>query len=211
VKLQQAFQLGILPDLAGFRFDGQELIERVAGGASGALLEKVHEHTRRLRARDGETVSLVLLAERILTALGVAPPPRPRTPADYEAWAQKVADEGTRAAASDVHETATYHLGRALGDVLHTLALRVLTDDLLAAAPDQPLLLAQRDALQRGEEQALRRFALAASSPAHNDAARRVLDETQKVLDTLRTAAPRQAVFKHVNAALAPLEAALRE
>ena len=92
-----------------------------------------------------------------------------------------------------------------------TLALRVLTDDLLGAAPEHPFLVAQRDALAAGEAQALRLFETAAQNPAHGDAVRKVLDEDRAILATLATAAPREAVFRHLNASIPGLEAALRE
>src|SRR5262249_13615298 len=153
VRLRRAFRLGLLPPLAGVRFDGDELLKRLPFDGA-ALVPAVESLAGRLAARGPETQAIVVECQRILVAAGRAPPERPPTAVEYRAWAKSIAGAGHDLYPDKSAESGAFAVGASLGDLLLTLELEQQVETLRRAAPRQPFLLRQATALDEDRERA---------------------------------------------------------
>ena len=147
--------------MAGVRFCGDELLQRLPPDGAG-LIPAVGTLAARLSARGPETQATIIECERILVAVGRAPPRRPHGAVEYRAWAKVIAGAGHDLYPEKSAESGAFIIGATLGDLLLTLELEAQVEELRRVAPNQPFLLRHATALDEDRERA--RSALVAVS-----------------------------------------------
>lgn len=174
LRNHQAFQLGYLPVLCGFIYNGLAVVENAR--RQPHLGERAAHKAQLLRSPDpppdpgaGMPVTPLLAAmaqidqvEELLQEVGLKVPARPADLLDlsgYTEWAQRVQGEA-RVALGEGTQPA-YNLGALLGDQVLTLHLLVLVHE-LRPRPDEepPWLSAQRRGLVADLERGRVRLAL---------------------------------------------------
>jgi pimeloyl-ACP methyl ester carboxylesterase len=175
MSLLTAFRLGFLPNLAGIRFNGDELLTRLQP-ATDELRPALVALSEELTKRGPETIAAVLECERLIVEAGRTPPGRPRTPAEYRDWAAAVARTGHELFGRSIGEGAALVLGLHYGDLVLTLSLEGFVAALQNAAPEHAFLEAQAAALAEGQKQARDGLALISRSVGLPEAAQEVLE-----------------------------------
>ena len=178
MSLLTAFKLGFLPNLAGIRFNGDELLTRLQP-ATDELRPALVAVSEELTRRGPETIGAVLECEHLVVEAGESgrpPPGRPRTPDEYREWAAGVARAGHELFGRGIGTGAALVLGLHYGDLVLTLTLADFVAMLQKAAPEHPFLQAQAAALVEGEKQARDGLALVAKSVGLPEAAQQVLE-----------------------------------
>jgi len=175
MSLLAAFKLGFLPNLAGIRFNGDELLARLQP-ATDELRPALAALSEELTRRGPETIGAVLECEQLVVDAGRPPPGRPRTPDQYREWAAAVARTGHELFGLGIGSGAALVLGLHYGDLVLTLTLEDFVTTLQKAAPEHPFLAAQAVALVEGERQARDALALVAKSVGLPEAAQQVLE-----------------------------------
>jgi len=183
MSLLTAFKLGFLPNLAGIRFNGDELLTRLQP-ANDELRPALVALSEELTRRGPETIGAVLECEKLVVDAGRPPPGRPRTPDEYREWAAGVARTGHELFGRGIGTGAALVLGLHYGDLVLTLTLEDFVAGLAKAAPEHPFLKAQATALVDGEKQARDGLALVAKSVGLPEAAQQAL-EGASTLDDL--------------------------
>lgn len=139
-------------------------------------------------------------------------PPRPQTMAQFQAWSKSTTTFVESVTRADQREHAVFLLGFVLGDLLLSLALRALTEDLLAAAPGHPLLTAQRASLLAAEEKRVGELRLCAENPGIPASARGcVAAMATSASDEDRRVAQPEALLAVLNGARAEMQRYLEE
>ncbi len=182
MSLLTAFKLGFLPNLAGIRFNGDELLARLQP-ATEELRPALVALSEELSRRGPETIGAVLECERLVVDAGRPPPGRPRTPDEYREWAAGVARTGHELFGRGVGTGAALVLGLHYGDLVLTLTLEDFVAGLAKAAPGHPFLEAQAAALVEGEKQARDGLALVVKSVGLPEAAQQALAGAQTLDD----------------------------
>ena len=177
-----AYQLGAAAVRAGLASREAELLAHARPGADAELLLRLARHEQGLGGGSEQAVGLMLVVESLLAHVGLERPIRPERPSEFLAWAHAVGEAVLSSAADDSPARTCFLLGHQVGELLVTVALRLVADELAAAAPARPELGAQAELLSAHERAVREQLRLLAPSP-------HLAPQTQVALERLCAAA----------------------